>query len=141
VAVVSIFMTALFGRNLDDDRPHLGPGLVWLPAEQQGRLASLAALLVPYRTAETVERGVAVTREVLGATVHLARARGADPLIVVPHFGVEEETQRALGRDRYGVAPAVGPPPERPRRAHDRGRHRGSAWRALHDRGAGLNGA
>jgi hypothetical protein len=98
VAVVSIFMTALFGRNLDDDRPHLGPGLVWLPAEQQGRLASLAALLVPYRTAETVERGVAVTREVLGATVHLARARGADPLIVVPHFGVEEQAERALRR-------------------------------------------
>jgi hypothetical protein len=32
VAVVSLFMIALFGRNLDDDRPHLGPGLVWLPA-------------------------------------------------------------------------------------------------------------
>jgi len=28
VAVVSLFMTALFGRNLDQDRPHLGPGLV-----------------------------------------------------------------------------------------------------------------
>ena len=36
LAVVSLFMTALFGRNLDDDRPHLGPGLVWLRAEQQG---------------------------------------------------------------------------------------------------------
>ena len=50
VAVVSLFMTALFGRNLDDDRPHLGPGLVWLPAAQHGRLASLAKLLVPYRS-------------------------------------------------------------------------------------------
>ena len=98
VAVVSLFMTALFGRNLDDDRPHLGPGLVWLPAEQHGRLASLATLLVPYRTAETVERGVIVTREVLGAIVHLARARGATPLIVVPHFGVEEEAEQALRR-------------------------------------------
>src|SRR5207253_3563712 len=72
VAVVSLFMTALFGRNLDDDRPHLGPGLVWLPAEQHGRLASLATLLVPYRTDDTVERGVTMTREVLGATVNLA---------------------------------------------------------------------
>ena len=90
VAVVALFMTALFGRNLDDDRPHLGPGLVWLPARQHGRLASLATLVVPYRTDETVERGIAMTREALGAIVSLARARGATPLIVVPHFGVEE---------------------------------------------------
>jgi hypothetical protein len=96
VAVVSLFMTALFGRNLDDDRPHLGPGLVWLPSEQHGRLASLATLLVPYRTAETVERGVVVTREVLGATVNLVRARGATPLIVVPHFGAEEPVEQSL---------------------------------------------
>ena len=27
VAVVSLFMTGLFGRNLDHDRPHLDPGL------------------------------------------------------------------------------------------------------------------
>src|SRR5260370_23890437 len=89
VAVVSLFMTALFGRNLDDDRPHLGPGLVWLPAEQHGRLASLATLLVPYRTDDTVERGVTMTPDVLPATVELARGRGRPPLILVPHFGVE----------------------------------------------------
>jgi hypothetical protein len=98
VAVVSLFMTALFGRNLDDDRPHLGPGLVWLPAEQQGKLASLAALLVPYRSDDTVERGIVVTREVLGATVSLARARGATPLIVVPLFGGEGPAEQALRR-------------------------------------------
>jgi hypothetical protein len=96
LAVVSLFMTALFGRNLDDDRPHLGAGLVWLPAEQHGRLKSLAKLLVPYRTDDTVERGVTMTRDVLSATVNLARARGATPLVVVPHFGVEEEVERAL---------------------------------------------
>ena len=96
VAVVSLFMTALFGRNLDDDRPHLGPGLVWLPAKPQGRLAALATLLVPYRTDDTVERGVAVTREVLRASVDLARGRGAAPLIAVPHFGVEEDAERTL---------------------------------------------
>jgi hypothetical protein len=62
VAVVSLFMTALFGRNLDDDRPHLGPGLVWQPAEHHDRLTSLGKLLVPYRRDETVARGVAVTR-------------------------------------------------------------------------------
>ena len=47
MAVVSLFMTSLFGRNLDRDRPQLGPGLVWLPAEQKGRLLSLASVLVP----------------------------------------------------------------------------------------------
>ena len=118
VAVVSLFMTALFGRNLDDDRPHLGPGLVWLPAEQHGRLASLAKLLVPYRTDDTVERGVTMTRDVLRATVDLARARGATPLIVVPQFGPEEAGRTGaaapdprrdrlavrLDRDRRGLA-------------------------------------
>jgi hypothetical protein len=98
VAVVSLFMTALFGRNLDDNRPHLGPGLSWHPAEPHGRLASLVKLLVPFRKTDTVERGVTMTREVLVATVTLARARGARPLIVVPQFGVEDDAERALRR-------------------------------------------
>jgi hypothetical protein len=98
LAVVSLFMPALFGRNLDDDRPHLGLGLVWLPAKQHWRLASLAKLLVPYRRDETVERGVIVTRAVLQASVDLAREHGATPLIVVPQFGLEEENERVLRR-------------------------------------------
>ena len=75
VAVVSIFMTELFGRNLDGDRPHLGPGLVWQPAEHKSRLLSLAGLLVPYRRDTTVERGVRVTREAFLAIVELGAAR------------------------------------------------------------------
>lgn len=98
VAVVSLFMTALFGRNLDDDRPHLGRELVWLPRRQHSRLASLATLLVPYRRDQTVEEGITVTREVLRATVDLARARGARPLIVVPQFDTEEPVERMLRR-------------------------------------------
>jgi hypothetical protein len=98
VAVVSLFMTSLFGRNLDDDRPHLGPGLVWLPGTRHGRLISLAKLLVPYRSDKAVERGVIVTREVLRATVSLARARGATPLIVVPQLGREEPVEQTLRR-------------------------------------------
>jgi hypothetical protein len=98
VAVVSLFMTTLFGRNLDDDRPHLGPGLVPLPAAHESRMASLAALLVPYRTDQTVEQGVAVTQEVLRATITLARTRGATPLIVVPQFGPEDPGEEALRR-------------------------------------------
>ncbi|HXD74081.1 MAG TPA: hypothetical protein VN628_10110, partial [Vicinamibacterales bacterium] len=98
VAVVALFMTALFGRNLDDDRPHLGPGLVWQPAQQHGRLVGLAALLVPFRREETVERGIGVTRDVLGAIVNLSRAHGATPLLVVPTIGPEADTERALRR-------------------------------------------
>lgn len=95
-AVVSIFMTVLFGRNLDEDRPHLGDGLIWLPAEPSSRLSSLAHLLVPYRADRTVERGIRVTRAALRATVDLALARSATPLIVVPQFGPEDPAERAL---------------------------------------------
>jgi len=98
-AVVSIFMPELFGRNLDDDRPYLAPGLIWQPAQQASRLASLAALLVPYRRAETVERGFRMTHDVLRAIVELAERRRAAGLIVVPQFGREDGAQRAI-RDR-----------------------------------------
>ena len=91
-----MFMTTLFGRNLDDDRPHFDPGLVWRPAVQHGRLVSLAKLLVPYRSDEAVERGITVTREVLHATVAVAAARGATPLILVLQFGPEDPVERPL---------------------------------------------
>ena len=45
VAVVTIFITSLFGRNLDDDRPHLAPGLVWLAPQPHTRLRSLVQLV------------------------------------------------------------------------------------------------
>ena len=98
VAIVSLFMTDLFGRNLDQDRPHLGPGLVWLPPENRSRLASLAKLLVPYRANNTVDRGIEVTRQIFGATNELARVNGAKPLLVVLQFGREEEPERMLRR-------------------------------------------
>ena len=91
-------MTTLFGRNLDDDRPHLGPGLKWLPAVRHGRLRSLVQLVAPYRSDETVERGITVTREILHATVELAASRGATPLILVPQFGPEDRVEQALRR-------------------------------------------
>jgi hypothetical protein len=98
VAVVALFMTALFGRNLDDDRPHLGPGLEWLPAEEHARIVSLAGLVVPFRRVVTVETGIAVTRAALRGLVDLARARNATPLIVVPQLGYEGPPARALRR-------------------------------------------
>jgi hypothetical protein len=106
VAVVTLFMTTLFGRNLDRERPHLREGLVWRPAVQRWRLESLARLLVPYRSDPLIEEGVAMTRDVLVATVALAREHGATPLIVVPTFGNESEPEQRLQHrifDRLGL--------------------------------------
>ena len=96
VAVVAIFMPELFGRNLDDDRPHLAPGLTWAPAERKSRLRSMATWIIPFRRESTVERGVAITREALHAIVRLARDRGATPLVVIPQFGTEDAALQAI---------------------------------------------
>lgn len=98
VAVVSLFMPVLFGRNLDDDRPHLGDGLVWMPATPHLRLASLVRLLVPYRSSDAVDRGVTRTRDVLRAAAALARATGASPILIVPHIGAEDAAEAAIRR-------------------------------------------
>jgi hypothetical protein len=98
VAVIAMFMTTLFGRNLDDDRPHLGPGLEWRPGVRHGRLRSLAQLVAPYRSDDTVERGITVTREILRATVELAAARGATPLILALQSGPEDRVEESLRR-------------------------------------------
>jgi hypothetical protein len=96
VAVVALFTPTLFDRNMDDDRPHLGRGLVWLPPVERWRLLTILRLVVRYRKVETIERGIAVTREVLRATSGLARSRGAVPLIVVPQFAPEQPDEQAL---------------------------------------------
>ena len=98
VAVIALFMTTLFGRNLDRDRPHLEEGLSWAPAIAASRLKSLAVLVVPFRRDRTVERGVRVTREALSAMASLARARGAAPLIIVPQFGPESALEESIRR-------------------------------------------
>jgi len=98
VAVVTLFTSTLFDRNLNDERPHLGPGLIWLPAAHHWRLTTIGKFLVPYRSEETIEGGITVTREVLQATIELARARGAIPIIVVPQFTPEDPTEQTLRR-------------------------------------------
>jgi hypothetical protein len=95
-AVVMLFTPTLFDRNMDDDRPHLGPGLVWQPAVTRPRLLEILRLVVRYRRETTIERGIGVTREVLRATTTLARAHNATPLIVVPQFTPEQPDERAL---------------------------------------------
>lgn len=96
VAVVTLFSPALFDRNLDDDRPGLGPALTWHPAVRRSRLSTIARRLLRYRSTDAIERGILVTRQVLRAGSDLARARGAVPLIVVPEFGEETAREREL---------------------------------------------
>jgi len=96
VAVVTLFMPALFDRNLLNNRPRLGAGLVAQQPEQHWRLAALLHWLVPYRSAATIEEGIMRTRDSLGALVHLACGRGAQPLIVVPQFGETSPVEEAL---------------------------------------------
>jgi hypothetical protein len=98
VAVVTLFMPSLFDKNLLDNRPHLTPERLWQPAGQDWRLAALLRWLIPYRTSAAVELGITRTRNSLGALVALARARGAEPLIVVPQFGPESAAEKMLRR-------------------------------------------
>jgi hypothetical protein len=98
VAVVALFMTSLFGRNLDNDRPFLDAELAWHPAVRQSRLMALAGLVVPYRRDTTVDAGVRMTRGVLRAIGALARQRDAVPLVVVPQIGTEAVPEEQLRR-------------------------------------------
>jgi hypothetical protein len=98
VAVVTLFMPSLFDRNLLTNRPRLEPGLVRRPAERGWRLAALLHWLIPYRSVATIDEGIVRTRDSLGAFVHLACARGAQPLIVVPQFGQAAAVEEALQR-------------------------------------------
>jgi hypothetical protein len=52
----------------------------------------------PYRSDASIERGIAITAAVLRANVDLARARGAEPLIVVPQVGAESAVEEMLRR-------------------------------------------
>jgi hypothetical protein len=98
VAVVMLFMPALFDRNLDDDRPHLDARLQWHSPARRWRLLALARRVFRYRRTETIEAGIATTRKTLRGGVQLAQGRGAVPLIVVPQFGPETEGERELRR-------------------------------------------
>jgi hypothetical protein len=109
-AVVTLFAPALFDRNMDDDRPHLGPGLVWRPPTERWRLLDILRLVIRYRKEDTIERGIAMTRDALRATCELARARGAVPLVVVPQFRPESEKERSL---RHRIFDESGLPIER----------------------------
>jgi hypothetical protein len=99
VAVIIPFVPMLFDRNLDRDRPHLDPRLAWHRGEPPSlRLVELARRLLRYRSAQSVEEGVAMTRAVLQTSIRLVEARGARALILVPEYAPEEPAERAIRR-------------------------------------------
>lgn len=98
VAVVTLFMSPLFPRNLQVDRPHLDANLVWHPAVIPWRLQALAERLLKlkYSSAADLEQAVAMTRAALQATARLAHSRGAAALVLVPQFPLETRIERDL---------------------------------------------
>jgi hypothetical protein len=107
VAVLTLFMPSLLERNLLDNRPHLGPGLVWQPPHQPWRLAALLHWLVPWHSMAAITLGIAHTHDSLNALVRLACARGAEPLIIVPQFGEATAVEDDLRRRVLGGLPVV----------------------------------
>lgn len=97
-AVVILFSPSLLFRDLDTDRPHLEPGLIWRPASPRWRLDALARFYVPYHSRHDIDRLIALVRAELAASVRLARDRHAAALIVVPRFGPEDDVERGLRR-------------------------------------------
>jgi hypothetical protein len=97
-AVVILVSPGLMFRDLDDERPHLGPRLDWRAAEHGSRLLALVRLFVPYHSAGAVAAMKARVRAELTETVRQVRARGGEPLILVPRFGPEDPREAALRR-------------------------------------------
>jgi hypothetical protein len=99
VAVVIPFMSILFDRNLDRDRPHLDANLRWHPAGRPPlRLVELARRVTRYRGLAAIEEGKDMTRAALRASLALARSRGAKAIILVPQYLPESERERAVRR-------------------------------------------
>jgi hypothetical protein len=98
-AVVVLFMPLLFHRNLEHDRPHLEPGLVWRPASDDWRLLQIVRRLVPARSQGEIDTASVMTRQALAGIVAAARAKGAVPLVLVPQL-TEETPEEAAIRER-----------------------------------------
>ena len=92
-------MPLLFHRNLEHDRPHLEPGLVWRPASDDWRLLQIVRRLVPARSQGEIDAASLMTRQALAGIVAAARAKGAVPLVLVPQL-TEETPEEAAIRER-----------------------------------------
>lgn len=91
LAVVTTVLPVQLFRNLHDDRPHLflrDGALILAPASPSGfRLRQLLVNDLPYLGDRSLQESLALTRAILHATASAARARGAQPLFVLPSTG------------------------------------------------------
>ena len=99
LAVVIPFVPVLLDRNLDRDRPHLDAALNWNSAERPPlRIVELARRALRYRSRQSIRDGVAMTQAALRQAMALARARGAEPVILVPQTRPEKPRETAVRR-------------------------------------------
>ena len=106
-AVVALFAPMMIERSLDRHRPRLDRDLRWHKAEPGWRLGKLLRKLMLYHSAARIESGIAATRASLVAIVAAARARGAQPLILVPEFAPEQPIERRLREQVLAGLPYV----------------------------------
>jgi hypothetical protein len=98
VAVVILFAPSLMVRDLDRNRPWIDSAGRWHRASPTWALGHLGRVLFPYHSPATIAEAVASDRRLLNADVAMVRARGAEPLILVPVFQPERSRERALRR-------------------------------------------
>ena len=106
-AVVALFAPMMIERSLDRHRPRLDADLRWHAAEPGWRLGKLLRKLLLYHSAARIDSGIAATRAGLVAIVKVARARGAQPLILVPEIGPEKPIERRLRKQVLAGLPYV----------------------------------
>lgn len=94
LVVVTVFHPVQLGRALQDYRPRLvlrGDKLVAEPAPtglwSRSRLRDLFVNELPYLSDAALSRAIELNRAIVRSTSLTARARGAQPLFVVPSFG------------------------------------------------------
>jgi len=91
LAVVTIVLPVQLLRNVQDDRPRLvvrGESLVVEPPTRSPfRLRQVFVDEIPYLSETRLQRSLRLTRAILHATADAARARGAQPLFVMPVIG------------------------------------------------------
>jgi len=106
-AVIALFAPMMIERSLDRHRPRLDADLRWHPAEPGWRLGKLLRKLLLYHSAARLDAGIAASRAGLVAIVRAARARGAQPLILVPQIGPEQPIERRLREQVLAGLPYV----------------------------------
>lgn len=112
LAVVILFAPSLLVRDLDRSRPWVDRAGQWHEGKRPWYLSRPARVLFPYRSTAAIDEAVATDRRTLMRDVALARARGAEPLILVPIFQPERPRERSLRKaifDGAGVPSVIVP--------------------------------